>query len=116
MEDYVIGFAKKILAIDSPTGYCKNVIEYVNKEVKKMGYQTSMNNKGNLFIHVEGKSDKTIGLCAHVDTLGLMVRSIKENGDLSFTNVGGPIIPTLDGEYCRVITRDKKSIYWNDFK
>ena len=108
MEDYVIEFAKKILAIDSPTGYCKNVIEYVNKEVKKMGYQTSMNNKGNLFIHVEGKSDKTIGLCAHVDTLGLMVRSIKENGDLSFTNVGGPIIPTLDGEYCRVITRDKK--------
>lgn len=47
-----------------------------------------MNNKGNLFIHVEGKSDKTIGLCAHVDTLGLMVRSIKENGDLAFTNVG----------------------------
>ena len=38
MEDYVIEFAKKILAIDSPTGYCKNVIEYVNKEVKKMGY------------------------------------------------------------------------------
>ena len=108
MEEYVIEFAKKILAIDSPTGYCKDVIEFVNEEVKKLGYQTSMNNKGNLFIHVEGKSDKTIGLCAHVDTLGLMVRSIKENGDLAFTNVGGPIIPTLDGEYCRVITRDKK--------
>lgn len=108
MEDYVIEFAKKILAIDSPTGYCKDVIEFVNEEVKKLGYQTSMNNKGNLFIHVEGKSDKTIGLCAHVDTLGLMVRSIKENGDLAFTNVGGPIIPTLDGEYCRIITRDKK--------
>ena len=108
MEDYVIEFAKKILAIDSPTGYCKDVIEFVNEEVKKLGYQTSMNNKGNLFIHVKGKSDKTIGLCAHVDTLGLMVRSIKENGDLAFTNIGGPIIPTLDGEYCRVITRDKK--------
>ena len=53
------------------TGYCKDVIEFVNEEVKKLGYQTSMNNKGNLFIHVEGKSDKTIGLCAHVDTLGL---------------------------------------------
>ena len=25
---------------------------------------------------------------------------------LAFTNVGGPIIPTLDGEYCRIITRD----------
>ena len=35
------------------------------------------------------KNDKTIGLCAHVDTLGLMVRSIRDNGELAFTNVGG---------------------------
>lgn len=27
---------------------------------------------------------------------------------LAFTNVGGPIIPTLDGEYCRII---KNQIY-----
>ncbi len=37
-----------------------------------------------------------------MDTLGLMVRSIKSDGTLAFTNVGGPIIPTLDGEYCRI--------------
>ncbi len=37
-----------------------------------------------------------------------MVRSIKENGTLAFTNVGGPIIPTLDGEYCRIITRNQQ--------
>lgn len=108
MNDYVIDFAKKILAIDSPTGYCSDVIEFVKGEVEKLGYKTTMNNKGNLYIHIDGSSDKTIGLCGHVDTLGLMVRSIKENGDLAFTNIGGPIIPTLDGEYCRIITRDKK--------
>ena len=34
-----------------------------------------------------------------------MVRSIKSDGTLTFTNVGGPIIPTLDGEYCRIHTR-----------
>ena len=106
MENYVIDFATKILNIDSPTGYCKEVIEVVKKEVEQLGYRTGMNNKGNLFIYVDGQSDYTIGMCAHVDTLGLMVRSIKENGDLAFTNIGGPIIPTLDGEYCRVITRN----------
>lgn len=108
MSNYVIDFASKILGIDSPTGYCKEVIEYVKKEVEGLGYKTETNNKGNLYVYVEGKSDKIIGLCAHVDTLGLMVRSIKDSGDLAFTNVGGPIIPTLDGEYCRVITRDNK--------
>ena len=34
-----------------------------------------------------------------------MVRSIKENGRLAFTRVGGPILPTLDSELCRVYTR-----------
>lgn len=108
MKDYVLEFAKTILNIDSPTGYCKNVIDFVEGEAKEMGFYTCRNEKGNLQIYVDGKSEKTIGMCAHVDTLGLMVRSIKSDGTLAFTNVGGPIIPTLDGEYCRIITRENK--------
>ena len=42
------------------------------------------------------------------DTLGLMVRSIKDNGKLAITKVGGPCLPTLDGEYCKIYTRDGK--------
>lgn len=106
MKDYALQFAKDILAIDSPTGYCRKVINYVDEKAKALGYTTKRNEKGNLMIYVEGESDKTIGFCAHVDTLGLMVRSIKADGTLAFTNLGGPIIPTLDGEYCRVWTRD----------
>lgn len=106
MDEYVIDFAKKILSIDSPTGYCKNVISFVKEEAKRLGYHVEHNEKGNLLIYVDGKSDRTIGMCAHVDTLGLMVKSIKSDGTLAFMNVGGPIIPTLDGEYCRIITRD----------
>ena len=44
----------------------------------------------------------------HVDTLGAMVRSIDSKGNLKFSVVGGPILPTYDGEYCYIITRDKK--------
>lgn len=49
-----------------------------------------------------------IGLSAHVDTLGAMVRSISNEGKLKITNIGGSIIPTLDGEYCTIRTRDGK--------
>ncbi len=108
MKDYILEMANNILAIDSPTGYCSNVIDYVEKQIVDMGYLTSRNVKGNLIVKVDGASNKTIGVCGHVDTLGLMVRSIKADGTLAFTNIGGPIIPTLDGEYCRVITRDNK--------
>ena len=108
MENQVLQLAKEILNIDSPSGYCHHVINYVEKYVKALGYQTTKNNKGNLLIHVPGQSDQTVGVCGHVDTLGLMVQSIQSDGTLRFTNVGGPIIPTLDGEYCRIITRDQK--------
>lgn len=108
-KEYVLNFAKQLLNIDSPTGYTKNAIDFVRKEAETLGYETKKNHKGNLLIYVKGKSsEKTIGICAHCDTLGLMVRSIKQDGKLALTNIGGPIIPTLDGEYCRIITRDQK--------
>ncbi|WP_296877180.1 M42 family metallopeptidase [Thomasclavelia sp.] len=108
MNDYILNILKDIMALDSPSGYCKEVIAYCKQEAKKLGFQTTTTNKGNLIINVCGQDDYHIGFCGHVDTLGLMVRSIKDDGTLAFTNIGGPIIPTLDGEYCRIITRDKQ--------
>ena len=96
------------MAIDSPSGYTKNVITYCEKEAHQLGFQTKRTNKGNLEIFVDGKDDYTVGFCAHVDTLGLMVRSIRNDGTLAFTNVGGPLVPTLDGEYCKIITREQQ--------
>ena len=108
-REEISSFAKQLLSIDSPTGYTKNAIAFLNKEAKDLGYHTSFNEKGNLHIYVEGKdTSRTIGVSAHTDTLGLMVRSINTNGTLSITPLGGPILATLDGEYCRIITRDEK--------
>ncbi len=108
MNEYILSILKDIMAIDSPSGYTKDVIQYCQKEAQNLGFETKLTNKGNLQIFVNGQDDYTVGFCAHVDTLGLMVRSIKDNGTLAFTNVGGPIIPTLDGEYCRIITRNQQ--------
>ena len=108
IKDYVLNFAQQLLAIDSPSGYCMEAIKFVQKEAQTLGYETSMNAKGNLIIDVPGHANKTVGLSAHVDTLGLMVRSIKDNGTLAFTPIGGPILPTYDGEYCHIRTRDGK--------
>lgn len=108
-KEYVLNFAKQLLEIDSPTGYTRKAIDFVESKAQELGYETKRNHKGNLWIYVNGlHHTKTIGLCAHCDTLGLMVRSIKSDGKLALTNLGGPIIPTLDGEYCRIYTRDGK--------
>ncbi|MBP3398908.1 MAG: M42 family metallopeptidase [Erysipelotrichaceae bacterium] len=102
-------FAKELFAIDSPTGYTHHAIAWLKEKAENMGYKTWINAKGNLYVEVEGEDNtNTKGLCAHVDTLGLMVRSIKSDGKLSFTVLGGPLLPTYDGEYCRVYTREGK--------
>lgn len=108
-KTYVLEFATKLLNIDSPTGFTHHAMEFVQAEAQAMGYETFRNAKGNLFIKVEGENkEETLGLSAHCDTLGLMVRSIKSDGKLAFTKIGGPIMATLDGEYCRIITREGK--------
>lgn len=102
---YVMNFAKQILAIPSPSGYCRNIIEFILSEAEKMGFETSKTNKGNALIRISGKTPRQLGLSAHVDTLGAMVKSITSDGNLKFTTVGGPIWPTLDGEYVTIQTR-----------
>jgi len=102
----ILNFAKEILNIPSPSGFTEGVINYIDEEIKKLGFPTKRTKKGNLLVEVKGKTDKTLGLSGHVDTLGAMVRSITADGDLKFTTIGGPIWPTLDGEYCTIHTRN----------
>ncbi|MBR6517347.1 MAG: M42 family metallopeptidase [Bacilli bacterium] len=99
---------EQIINIDSPTGYCSKVINYLETVVKELGFNYTKNQKGNLIVSVEGKSDYTVGLSAHVDTLGLMVRSINGDGTLKFTTLGGPLLNTYNAEYCKIYTREGK--------
>ena len=39
-KEYVCDFAKKLLQIDSPTGYTKKAIAYVEEEAKRLGNKT----------------------------------------------------------------------------
>ncbi len=108
-RDYVFKVTKDILETDSPSGFTSQVMKKIEAYASELHADFSRTNKGNGIITFEGESEKTIALCAHVDTLGLMVRSIKTNGTLAITKIGGPILSTLDGEYCKIYTRTGKS-------
>lgn len=99
--------AKQVFSIDSPTGFTADAISKVEEIVSGIGYPYHRYNKGTLVVTVDGEDNgTTVALSAHVDTLGLMVRSISSDGKLMITPVGGPLLPSLDGEYCRIYTRD----------
>lgn len=105
--EYVLNTLREILNCDSPSGYTQDVMEIIERKAEELGYGFEMTHKGNGIITVPGMDPEYVtGFCAHVDTLGLMVRSIKENGALAFTKIGGPVLTTYDSELCRVHTRD----------
>ena len=98
--------AHKIFNIDSPSGYSENINKVLIELLNELGYTATLTNKGNVALKVAGESsEKTVATSAHVDTLGLMVRSINGDGTLNVTRIGGPQIATLDGEYCKIQTR-----------
>lgn len=114
-KTYILETVKNIFGYDSPSGFCFEVIDYIKEQAEQFGYTFEKTRKGCGIITIPGKSnEEVIGLSAHVDTLGAMVRSITSQGSLKFTLVGGPIPATLDSEYCRIRTRDGK-IYTGTF-
>ena len=105
-QNLLMETARRLLTVDSPSGFTRRAVETAEAMAREHGYATRRTNKGNLIIDVPGREGgKEIGLCAHIDTLGLMVRSVTADGMLKITKVGGPLLPTLDGEYCKVYTR-----------
>ncbi len=105
--DFLLETLEQLLLTDSPSGFCDPIMKQIQNVIKPLGYNMQLTNKGAAIITVPGRSsERVIGLSAHVDTLGAMVRSITSDGNLKFTLVGGPSVPSLDSEYCRVRARD----------
>jgi len=99
-----------ILTTPSPSGFTHLVIEKIAGYASNLGLKHYQTNKGNLIITFEGNEPKkTMGLSAHVDTLGLMVRSINTDGSLNVTSIGANQPMTLQGEYCVIHTRHEKT-------
>lgn len=103
--NYIIQTLEKLVNIPSPSGYTKDVMEYVKTEAESFGYMSQFSHKGGLIISVKGKNSDTVGLSAHVDTLGAMVRSIDSEGAIKFTLVGGYTMHSVEGAYCQIHTR-----------
>ena len=105
-KKFVLNTLEDLLKTPSPSGYCHNIMKKIEKLVEELGYKLEYTKKGAGYIKVEGENkDYTVGLAAHLDTLGGMVRSIKSTGMIRFTSIGGNLMPTLDGEYCTIHTR-----------
>lgn len=102
---YITDQLKALTSIASPTGYTRAATDYLMETLRDMGFGPERSNKGNVLVELGGEGEPLV-LASHVDTLGAMVRSIKDNGRLRPTTLGGHQWSTADGENCTVYTRD----------
>lgn len=104
--DYAVNAAETLLKIDSPTGYTSDAATKVKEMFDSLGFESSFTEKGGVLACLGGDDENdALLLEAHTDTLGAMVTSIKGDGRLSFTNLGGIGLPNVESENCRVITK-----------
>ncbi len=110
--EYMVKILEKLVNIPSPSGYAAEVMEVIKKEAEGFGFDSYFSRKGSLVIQIpaaDGATEKdTLGITAHGDTLGAMVRSITPYGTLHFACVGGYMMESIEGTYCKIHTRTGK--------
>lgn len=109
-SEYTLSCFREILAVPSPVGYYVQMNPVFKEIAGRIGYDVTFDNKSTAYITVEGEDNsKTVQINAHLDTLGLMVRCINDDGTLGVRQIGGINYSTIEGEYVTVYTRDGRS-------
>ncbi|MGI6755114.1 MAG: M20/M25/M40 family metallo-hydrolase [Atopobiaceae bacterium] len=102
---------KELVSVDSPVGYYPEIHAYLGDKLKALGYEVTVDNKATMYVRVAGQSsDKTVCVGAHLDTIGLIVRGINDDGTLRVRALGGINYHSIEGETCRMHLRSGKSL------
>ncbi|MBE0583432.1 MAG: osmoprotectant NAGGN system M42 family peptidase, partial [Desulfofustis sp.] len=88
-QSYLLDVLSRLLAIPSPSGMTDDIVRAVCNELDELAIAYELTRRGAIRAHLPGKSRKPRrAVVAHLDTLGGMVRSLKNNGRLAIVPIG----------------------------
>lgn len=105
LRAYMLEQLKKLLAIDSTTGDCREIEAYLCEEIARLGYTPRRLHKGGVTADLGGEGNGLF-VTAHVDDIGLMVRRIRPDGSLWVARIGGLHPFMCEQANARIHTRD----------
>ena len=106
----MIEYSKQCIETPSVVGYYPEIHQYLSETLKDIGYSMFVDHKHTAYVHIPGKdTSKTICIGSHLDTIGLIVRHINEDGTLSIRQLGGINYHSIEGENVYIHTRDHKT-------
>lgn len=92
-------------------GYEEEVRSIIIDELKPYADELWVDRLGNVVAVKKGSGDARVMVAAHMDEIGLMVKSIDEHGFLYIAPVGGWSDIILPGQRLRIMTRSGKLVY-----
>jgi len=101
MKSFLIG----LLNTPSPTGFTHRALDYIENALSSLPVTLRRTQKGALVADWAGHaSTAPRALTAHVDTLGAMVKEIKDSGRPRLAKLGGFHWNTVESEDCTIFT------------
>jgi len=88
-QDYLLKVLGRLLAIPSPSGMTDDIVRTVCDELDTLSIDYELTRRGAIRAQLPGRTRKPRrAVVAHLDTLGGMVRSLKQNGRLAIVPIG----------------------------
>jgi len=88
-ETYLKTHLINLLNIPSPSGYTDQIVHYVGDELQKLEIPFHVTRRGAIRATIRGKrNDLDRAIAVHLDTLGAMIKNLKDNGRLEIAPIG----------------------------
>lgn len=108
--NYIVEQIEKLANIPSPSGYTHRAIKFLEDTLDNGGVSFRLTRKGALMATIEGRDNtRERVISAHIDTLGAMVKEIKANGRIKFTQIGGYMLNSVENENCFIETSENNT-------
>jgi peptidase M42 family hydrolase len=102
---YCLRTLEALLEIPSPAGYTDEIVHWTGEELERLGVPFELTRRGAIRATLDGRHktpDRAI--VAHLDTLGAMVKYLKDNGRCAVVPIGSWSSRFAEGARCTIFT------------
>lgn len=109
---YVQDVLLRLLSTPSPSGRTDQIMELVAEELERIGVPFELTRRGALLAAIEGRDrDTHRTIVVHTDTIGAMVKCLKDNGRLQITPIGTHSARFAEGAHVTIFVDDISRTY-----
>lgn len=88
-QGYIESTLLELLAIPSPTGFTDEVVRYTCDQLERIGIPYEITRRGAIRADLKGhESSPDRAIVSHLDTIGAMVKELKDNGRVEVVPIG----------------------------